>query len=46
MRIVAQTAAAMQAVFGTSLDDLSRITGCVQRQRKFSGDVADCEHWC
>ena len=37
MRIVAQTAAAMQAVFGTSLDDLARTTRCVRRQRKFSG---------
>jgi hypothetical protein len=37
MRIVVQVAAAMQAVFGTSIDDLARITRCVQRQRKFSG---------
>lgn len=37
MRIVAQTAAAMQAVFGTSIDDLARTTRCVQRQRRFSG---------
>ena len=37
MRIVAQVAAAMQAVFGTSIDDLARTTRCVQRQRKFSG---------
>jgi hypothetical protein len=37
MRIVAQTAAAMQAVFGKSIDDLARTTRCVQRQRKFSG---------
>ena len=37
MRIVAQVAAAMQAVFGTSVDDLARATRCVQRQRKFSG---------
>jgi len=27
----------MQAIFGTSVDDLARTTGCVQRQRKFSG---------
>lgn len=37
MRIVAQVAAAMQAVFGTSIDDLARVTRCVRRQRKFSG---------
>jgi hypothetical protein len=37
MQIVAQTAAAMQAVFGTSIDDLARTTRCVQRQRRFSG---------
>ncbi len=37
MRIVSQVAAAMQAVFGTTLDELARTTGCVQRQRKFSG---------
>jgi hypothetical protein len=37
MRIVAQVAAAVQAVFGTSIDDLARATRCVQRQRKFSG---------
>lgn len=37
MRIVAQVAAAMQAVFGTSIDDLARATRCVRRQRKFSG---------
>jgi hypothetical protein len=37
MRIVAQAAAAMQAVFGTSIDDLACDTRCVQRQRKFSG---------
>jgi hypothetical protein len=30
-------AAAMQAVLGRSLDDLARETGCVQRERKFSG---------
>lgn len=37
MRIVAQVAAAMQAVFGASVDDLARTTRCVRRQRKFSG---------
>lgn len=37
MEIVAETAAAMQAVFGGNLDDLARSCGCVQRQRKFSG---------
>jgi len=37
MRIVSQVASAMQVVFGTTLNDLSRVTGCVQRQRKFSG---------
>jgi hypothetical protein len=37
MRIVAQVAAAMQAVFGKSIDDLARDTHCVRRQRKFSG---------
>jgi hypothetical protein len=37
MQIVAKVAAAMQAVFGKSLDDLARTTGCVRRQRKFSG---------
>lgn len=37
MRIVASVAAAMQAVFGDRLDDLARTTGCVQRQREFSG---------
>ena len=37
MRIVAQVAAAMQAVFGACMDDLARTTRCVQRQRKFSG---------
>ena len=37
MRIVAQVAAAMQVVFGTSVDNLARTTDCVQRQRKFSG---------
>ena len=37
MRIVTETAAAMQAVFGKYLDELSRTTGCVQRERKFSG---------
>lgn len=37
MRIVAQVAAALQAVFGPSIDDLARATRCVRRQRKFSG---------
>ncbi|MEI6165519.1 MAG: IS4 family transposase [Planctomycetota bacterium] len=37
MEIVSQVAVAMQAVFGTTLDILARTTGCVQRQRKFSG---------
>lgn len=37
MRIVAKVTAAMQAVFGTPLDSLARTTGCVRRQRKFSG---------
>ena len=37
MRIVPQVAAAMQAVFGATLNNLSRATGCVQRQRKFCG---------
>ena len=37
MRIVPQVAVAMQAVFGTSLSHMSRITGCVRRQRKFCG---------
>ena len=37
MRIVTKVAAAMQAVFGRTLDDLARNTGCVQRQRKFCG---------
>lgn len=37
MRIVAKVTAAMQAVFGTPIDDLARTTGCVRRQRKFSG---------
>jgi Transposase DDE domain len=37
MEIVSQTAAAMQAVFGTNLDGLARVSGCVRRERKFSG---------
>jgi len=37
MAIVSQVAIAMQAVFGRTLDDLARSTGCVKRQRKFSG---------
>lgn len=37
MAIISQVAIAMQAVFGTKLDGLARTTGCVRRQRKFSG---------
>jgi len=37
MQIIAKVTAAMQAVFGTSIDDLARTTLCVRRQRKFSG---------
>jgi len=37
MQIVAKVASAMQAVFGRMLNDLARTTGCVRRQRKFSG---------
>jgi hypothetical protein len=37
MAIISQVVMAMQAVFGKSLDDLARTTGCVKRQRKFSG---------
>lgn len=37
MDIVAKSAVAMQAVFGTNLIDLARSSGCVRRQRKFSG---------
>jgi hypothetical protein len=37
MQIVAEVATAMQAVFGKTLDDVARTTGCVERQRKFSG---------
>jgi hypothetical protein len=37
MQIVPKVAAAMQAVFGPMLNDLSRTTGCVQRERKFCG---------
>lgn len=37
MPIVTKVAAAMQAVFGSALHDLGRQTGCIQRQRKFSG---------
>ena len=37
MEIVSQTVAAMQAVFGENLDGLARASGCVLRQRKFSG---------
>jgi len=32
-------ATAMQAVFGKSLDELAKSTGCVQRERKFSGST-------
>src|SRR5664279_2281499 len=37
MQIIAKVVAAMQAVFGTSIDDLARDTRCVRRQRKFTG---------
>jgi hypothetical protein len=37
MPIVSEVAAAMQAVFGTTLDDLARATSCVQRERRFDG---------
>ncbi len=37
MEIVAKTATAMQAVFGGNLDELARSSGCVRRERKFSG---------
>lgn len=37
MQIVTKVASAMQAVFGKTLDDLARSTGCVRRQRKFQG---------
>jgi hypothetical protein len=37
VNIVSQAAAAMQALFGENLDPLARETGCVQRERKFSG---------
>jgi hypothetical protein len=37
MQIIRRLAVAMQAVFGATLDDLARSTGCVQRKRKFSG---------
>jgi hypothetical protein len=37
MRIVMKTVAALQVVFGTGTNDLSRTTGCVQRERKFCG---------
>lgn len=37
MQIVTKVAAALQAVFGGTLDSRARATGCVQRQRKFSG---------
>lgn len=37
MQIVTKVAAAMQVVFGRTLDHLARTTGCVRRQRKFCG---------
>lgn len=37
MQIVHQVASAMQAVFGAEMDDLGRRTGCIRRERKFSG---------
>jgi hypothetical protein len=37
--IVRRLAAVMQVVFGTTLDDLARSTGCVQRERKFFGSA-------
>lgn len=37
MRIVSQTAMAMQELFGKSLDPVAKSTGCVQRERKFAG---------
>ena len=37
MAFVSRVAMAMQAVFGGVLDDLARTTGCVKRERKFSG---------
>lgn len=37
MQIVTQVAAAMQAVFGATLDEAGRNAGCIRRQRKFSG---------
>ncbi len=37
MDIVAQTVIAMQAVLGETVDELARATGCVRRERKFSG---------
>jgi hypothetical protein len=37
MDIVSQAAAAMQVLFGKSVDALARKTGCVRRQRMFSG---------
>jgi len=37
MQIVTKVAAAMQVVFGRTLDNLARTTGCVRRQRKFCG---------
>ncbi len=37
MQIVQDVAAAMQALFGRTMDDLGRETGCIQRERKFCG---------
>ncbi len=37
MQIVPNVATAMQAVLGKAMDELARTTGCVQRERKFSG---------
>jgi hypothetical protein len=37
MHSVPQSAVAMQALCGHALDELARTTGCVERERKFSG---------
>ena len=37
MQIVTNAASAMQAVFGPEMDDLGRASGCIRRERKFSG---------
>jgi len=37
MEIISKAAIALQAVLGGKLDDLARTTGCVRRERKFSG---------